>query len=81
MDLKIYFYKKNIKGRDFARKIGISGSAFSAILNGKALPHKKTMQMIIDALEGDLTEKHLREYYLRKKLEELKKEKVKSKEK
>lgn len=54
MDLKIYFYKKNIKGQDFAKQIGLSHGALSMILNGRRIPHLSTAKKIEAATNGEI---------------------------
>jgi len=69
MDLKFYFYKRNIRGRDISKKIGISHAAFSQILNGNRIPHKKTAKGFEIATNGEVTADEVMEYCLRQKLE------------
>lgn len=77
MDLKIYFYKKNIKGQDFAKKIGISHGALSQILNGNRIPHKSTAEKIEIGTDGDVKAMDLIIFCLQKRAQKVIQEKKK----
>jgi transcriptional regulator with XRE-family HTH domain len=75
MDLKIYFYKKNILGRDFAKKIGLSHGALSQILNGHRIPHRSTAEKIEVATNGDVKATDLLIFCLQKRAQKVIQEK------
>jgi putative transcriptional regulator len=54
--LKIIFAEREIKQGEFAKKIGVSASALSAIANGHTYPSFPVMYAICEELNMDVRE-------------------------
>ena len=63
MELKFYFYKKNVKIKDLAKTIGMSREALSLILNGHRKPRKSTIDKIVKATNGLVTEASIKKSF------------------
>jgi putative transcriptional regulator len=54
--LKVIFAEREITQEEFAKKIGITGSALSGIVRGRTLPQFETLYNICEELNLDIKE-------------------------
>jgi putative transcriptional regulator len=54
--LKVIFAERDIVQEKFAKKIGITGSSLSGIVNGRTLPQFETLYNICEELQLDFRE-------------------------
>ncbi len=59
MDLREYFFRKEISATDFAKEIGFTRSYISNIANKKIKPGRKLALVIEKATNGNVTVKEL----------------------
>lgn len=59
MELRDYLHKYRIKTHEFAKKTDFSVTYILAVKNGHATPGKRFIKAVIEATNGEVTEKDL----------------------
>ncbi len=63
MDLKYFLFKQDMNYGDFCKKAGISRTTLWHVLEGHRFPSKRSLDGIIKASEGKVTEYDIKNYF------------------